>query len=271
MIYNLKSLDKEYLKENIKTRKVIKIDLGDKNVDKLWKVISPLVEDDFNVKNLSIKNNHLSVDLERRKPQKIVFPESDTHFDRTKDRYQYHTLLSAIYHLGSKPRKLAIDIGGHIGLYSVALETFFKDVVAFEPSPTNYECFEKNAKNTKLYKIGLGDKEETLKLNMSDDNTGNNSIVESFGEKTLDIEIKTLDSFEFKDVSLVKIDVQGFEDRVLQGAKKTLTEQKPIVVMEVITHKGMPPDQKLLDIMNSFEFKVVSIVGKDYIFRHKDV
>ena len=55
-----------------------------------------------------------------------------------------------------------------------------------------------------------------------------NSNVESHG----DIAINTLDSYNFSDVDAVKIDVEGYEISVLNGAKQTITTQKPLLQIE---------------------------------------
>jgi N-acetylglucosamine-6-phosphate deacetylase len=48
----------------------------------------------------------------------------------------------------------------------------------------------------------------------------------------LDVEVKTLDSFNFENVSLIKIDVEGFELQVLLGGTKTIADSKPIIYLE---------------------------------------
>lgn len=234
---------------------------------KAFKIIAGLVEDSWSVKKVQKEKNIIRLFVNKREKQKMFFPETDHHFNRDKDRYQFHTLLSALPFV--KETKQAIDIGGHIGLYSSALLDSFDRVDSFEPSPKNIACFKKNVPEAKIHTIALGDKEEVLKLNIAPDNTGNNSIVESFGKATVLIEVKTLDQFEFEDVNLIKIDVQGYEEQVLKGSGETIKKNKPIMIVELITHKDSPPNKAAMKILESYGYETVFIMGKDYILKHK--
>jgi hypothetical protein len=46
------------------------------------------------------------------------------------------------------------------------------------------------------------------------------------------VPIRTLDSYEFDNVGLIKIDVEGFEEKVLRGGVKTIARCKPILYIE---------------------------------------
>lgn len=232
---------------------------------KAFKIIAALIEDSYNASHVLSDAESITISLVPRKKIKLNFPKTDTHFNKEKDRYQYHTLLAALEFC--EGRNVAIDIGGHIGLYSHALVDLFTNVYAFEPSPINAECFKINVPKATLFEGGLGDREEILKLSIAPDNTGNSSLVEDFGFKTADVKIKTLDSMNFDKIDLVKIDVQGFEEQVLIGALESLRRFKPILIVEVITHKNMPPNQKIIDLLvGELGYKIKRIIGKDYIF-----
>jgi hypothetical protein len=53
--------------------------------------------------------------------------------------------------------------------------------------------------------------------------------------KSIDVEVRTLDSFNFTAVDFIKIDVQGHEFGVLKGATELLKNQSPVLVMELAT------------------------------------
>jgi FkbM family methyltransferase len=238
------------------------------DIKKAFKLIAVTIEDKWAALSLSLEKNkdyeQIVVDAKRRIKQTFVFPNDDQHFNRKKDRYQYHTYLAALQFV--KKFNTAIDVGGHIGFYSSAMLDTFKNVIAFEPSPTNFKCFEKNASKATVYQVGLGDVNKEVDLFIAEDNSGNNSIVENFGEGKVTIQVKTLDSFNFKNIDLIKIDVQGYEEQVLLGAKETISKNKPIVIAELITHKDSPPNKAALDIMSGYGYKVLMIMGKDYVF-----
>ena len=53
--------------------------------------------------------------------------------------------------------------------------------------------------------------------------------------------LRTLDSFSFDHVSLIKIDVEGHEYSVLQGAKATLANSKPALLIEIEQRHSVRP------------------------------
>lgn len=255
---------KRYIRENkSSSHTFVFVQKQEVELKKAYKLIASLIEDDWATKDVTQKENYIEVSVKKRKKTKFVYPKNDTHFNKNKDRYQYHTLLGALSFV--KEKRTAIDIGGHIGLYSSALLDTFQNVHGFEPSPINSKCFVQNVPTAILHTCGLGDKEYVATLNMADDNTGNNSIVESFGQGKVNIQVKTLDSFDFIDVDLIKIDVQGFEEQVLLGAEKTLKDNDPVLIVELITHKDSPPNESALSILVKYGYNVRLIIGKDYI------
>lgn len=234
---------------------------------KTCKLIADLIEDDWSVTNICNQGESIVANVKRREKKQFVFPKEDSHFDRKKDRYQYHTLLAAMMQFSK--RRNAIDIGGHIGLYSSALLESFDSVISFEPAPENIICFKKNAPKAILYEYALGEENKEAILNIAKDNSGNNSLVEDFNHSNIKVQVRTLDSFNFKEIDLIKIDVQGYEEQVLIGSKDTIIENHPILIVELITHKNSPPNMAAMKILESYNYKVLSIIGKDYILGPK--
>lgn len=139
----------------------------------------------------------------------------------------------------SKRRRTAIDIGGHVGLWSVDLCDFFNGAIIFEPVPQFRECLVKNLKekvdkkNYTIMPFALGNKpgaHQEIKLKLGEGNTGDTHIAED-GEVTA--EIKRLDNFGFKEIDYIKIDAEGYELEILKGAEWTLVENKPMIVVEI--------------------------------------
>ena len=150
-----------------------------------------------------------------------------------------HTSLSQfeIAHIRSVlPRcaqcRTAIDIGAHVGSWAIVLSYGFDTVHAFEPEEENYRCLELNTEkmpNIVRYKKALGDKFLQGKLKIGvEGNSGTWYLMP--GE---DVEVLALDDYEFRGVDLLKIDVEGFEYFVIQGAKKTIERERPVIVIEV--------------------------------------
>ena len=67
----------------------------------------------------------------------------------------------------------------------------------------------------------------------------------SIGQGGDSVEARTIDSFGFTNVSLIKIDVEGFEDPVLRGAMSTIHQNRPALLVEIqgSHHDKFPPPE----------------------------
>ena len=130
-----------------------------------------------------------------------------------------------------KQRRMAVDVGAHIGLWTRMLAQKFSHVTAFEPVAENFACLLLNAgyKNATLENAALGALHETCAMAQRGDNSGC-WAVDAGG---VGVELNTLDSYKLNDVDLIKIDVEGYEGEVIAGATATLMRCRPTVVFEV--------------------------------------
>ena len=125
----------------------------------------------------------------------------------------------------------AIDVGGHIGLWSFNLSHKFNHVDAFEPVQAHRDCFIKNVlatrSNVTLHACALGSAEGSVSMFTEKTSSGDTRVA---GEG--DIPMKTLDSFNLTDVDLIKIDCEGYELFVIKGGIETIRRCKPTVIVE---------------------------------------
>lgn len=120
-----------------------------------------------------------------------------------------------------------LDIGAWCGTWSAEFAPYCKKIYAFEPDRIHFECLLKNLSsfdNIELLDYAMGDTETTVSL--TDDDFTQARRIYSIGN----ILMKTVDSFQFKNVDLIKIDVEGFEMNVLKGAKDTLKNCKFLMI-----------------------------------------
>lgn len=138
--------------------------------------------------------------------------------------------------------KNIIDAGGYIGDSILILSPLTdKKVYSFEAVSQSYELMQKtielnNIKNAVPVKKALGEKDETMEIIIA----GSSSTVENrYGmddKKREKVECITLDEFvdEHKlDVGMIKVDIEGAEQSFLKGAKKTIREQKPTLLISI--------------------------------------
>jgi FkbM family methyltransferase len=138
------------------------------------------------------------------------------------------------------PRKSrAVDVGAHIGAVSVYLARHFPKVSAFEAVPATYALLLANTEGlsgVEALNLALGAaRGEAFFSHFA--RHGQLSHVEgavAWGrtERVGPIKVRTLDRFAYDDVSFIKVDVEGFELQVLQGAVETLRYCRPLVLIE---------------------------------------
>lgn len=122
-----------------------------------------------------------------------------------------------------KPGGWFIDIGANLGWHTRVVQNAGHSVISFEPLKANYELLRNNClkDGSILYNYALGDKHETQQITYDPHNYGNSWIADDGGET---IQVVRLD--DIVDISLaakvnaVKMDVQGYETKVIQGGRK---------------------------------------------------
>ncbi|GAA4648850.1 FkbM family methyltransferase [Kistimonas scapharcae] len=150
--------------------------------------------------------------------------------------------LSKILGLNAKRHSTALDVGANIGNHAIYFSRFFSKVIAFEPNPKTYRLLDINTEhisNIETKKVGLSDKKDTLNFKIDKTNWGASRItgedLSIDGTSFISIHVESLDevlSDQSSQIELMKIDVEGHELRVLQGAKRTIEHHKPIILFE---------------------------------------
>ena len=139
-----------------------------------------------------------------------------------------------------------IDIGAHNGNTCIDFVDKFKRVYAFEPNP---ETVIQIPNTIKTFPFALGNKREERVLTIPDNDPKHGSIVRHMtGQKQFSITVRTLDGFEFKEVDLIKIDVEGMELEVLEGSIQTIMKWRPVVLFKY--------NEKLVDFFKQFSYNI---------------
>jgi FkbM family methyltransferase len=146
----------------------------------------------------------------------------------------WHVFKDVIFK-NTPERKAVVQAGGNAGLYPYLYNFHFEKVFTFEPDPINFHCLTVNNPSPFVVKsnIALGDKCEWINLipSIYGDNSGMATVSKSHeGIPTYSI---TIDSLNIANVSLIHLDVEGFEYYALKGAEKTIKRCKPTIVAEI--------------------------------------
>jgi FkbM family methyltransferase len=142
-----------------------------------------------------------------------------------------------------KAWRRALDVGANVGIYSRDFATRFKDVAAFEPVPSTRECLALNVpSNVRIEPVGLADAPGVLKMyNMKSCGASficnHPQVVTPEGlrlktVRTIEVEVRTIDSFDYDAVDLIKLDIQGAEYLALLGARETILRHQPVILVE---------------------------------------
>jgi FkbM family methyltransferase len=198
-----------------------------------------------------------------------------------------------------RPNSNVIDIGGNVGTHTLLLsEIISKNNKVHVFEPVYGDIIKKNVIENKIenkvmiYNEAVGKVNKTITIDTYPRNCcinfGRFSLVSSINTNIMNelsnetkekckkipkkVNIVTLDSKNITNVSLLKIDVEGMELDVLEGAYKTIEREKPVIFMEIWKSKknetlNTPIMQKLL---NTLKYKMVFIeegyYGDDYLF-----
>lgn len=146
-----------------------------------------------------------------------------------------------------------IDVGAHIGTFSLLMSKYISknsNIYSFEPVYSEFllkNVLENNlTEKIKIFPIGLSNKSEKLRggfINfLKKTNYGFTQIdkldkldkLDKIDENSqLYIDVKTLDSLNIDNVSFIKIDVEGSERMVLEGAINTIIKNLPTILIEI--------------------------------------
>jgi len=144
--------------------------------------------------------------------------------------------------------KTTVDIGANVGTYTTELQKNSKNVICLEPLKKNIRYLKYLIKkNVKIYNYALSNKNKfeyiyIPKVNFNYDYalaTLNYKNIIKFKEfKRIKIKLKKFDklfsnTYSFKDIDFIKIDVEGHELEVLKGMHKFLKKSKPIFLIEI--------------------------------------
>jgi len=142
--------------------------------------------------------------------------------------------LSVLRALQLLPCTVFIDVGAHVGYYTVRMARRCRRVVAFEPNPKNREVLLKNVElnglgNVTVHHYAAGESRYKARLWLA--GSGSTLLEGYVTGESVEVDVVPLDEV-VEHADIVKIDVEGYEWNVVQGAKSLLAKHKPVLVIE---------------------------------------
>jgi FkbM family methyltransferase len=154
------------------------------------------------------------------------------------------------------PGGTAIDVGANQGVFAFAFSKIAARVEAFEPN-ADYAAFARRMLGARasVHEVALANEtgEAEFVVPVSDDGTvlhlggslrGSNATAGQAMPplaKRFTVAVRPLDSYGFRDVRIIKVDVEGSEMAVLQGASKTIARDRPPLIVELLTGAHADP------------------------------
>ena len=192
--------------------------------------------------------------------------------------YEYDYLLT-ISNLLKQPTCI-LDVGANIGNHTLFFSKFWDDtkVYSFEPSSTIFQMLQRNIQlnnleSTNCFNVAVGNKAGSGRISYNGQLENNLGATMVDYEDDGEIQFITLDTFALEHnlhvIDLVKIDVEGFELKVLNGMKQIIEEYNPYIWIEVLKDnksKAMAVFQELnLTFISAPPFNKYN----DYLLRRK--
>lgn len=171
----------------------------------------------------------------------LRFPVAWTHYNRTFRKHHFDAEYWLIP-LFCRPDRIAVDIGANMGIYASAMSRHARQVIAFEPNTDLWRFLRRFLGDAvRLEDVALSDAAGQADFRVVADNTGVATIEAANPLSMIDrretiavrrVTTRTLDSYGLTGVSFIKIDVEGHEEAVLAGARKTIGANRPVVLIE---------------------------------------
>ena len=206
-------------------------------------------------------------------------------------KYYYNWLLNdlekemSLLKMIVKKQDRVIDIGGNRGVFAYRFWKLGANVEVFEPNPlcaTVLSAWSVGKSNVHVHAVALSSAPGTANLHIPVDDSGAehdaSASIENNGFKNSRdqlVELKMLDSYNFQDVTMIKIDVEGHERSVIEGAENTLRSYFPALLIEIEQRHSTIPISKMFCQINKFGYqgyflKNDSLVSLEYFDVNRD-
>lgn len=188
------------------------------------------------------------------------------HYNKSK---MCEPLIACVVSKYINKKSIVVDVGANIGEMCIYWSKFCKHIHAFEINRETYNILIKNIKenninNISTYNCGLSDVSNEVMLIA---HKRGNVLSRVSDRGKIIANVKTLDTIKInKKIDLIKIDVEGYEMKVLRGMCKILQKYHPILVLEICDmylRRYYSSSDILLDFLNKRGYKKIITIGVD--------
>lgn len=157
-----------------------------------------------------------------------------------------------------------IDVGGNRGIYTYILWKLGAKVAVFEPNPicSRILCeWSANKPTVNIHSVALSNRTGNANLHIPIDGSGvehdasasiENTVLEGTREQL--VPLRTLDSYGFESVVLIKADVEGHECAMIEGAAATIAGSRPALLIEIEQRHHACPIDVVFDQIRGLDY-----------------
>lgn len=168
-------------------------------------------------------------------------------------------------------RGVCVQAGGACGVWPLRFSQLFERVITFEPLRENYHCLKKNtseASNIDAINAPLGNDSGRYSIH--------NDIHElkNFGAGYIvpdpkGTQAQLIDNLQLEACDLIQLDIEGGELDALKGASLTISEFRPVIVLEEkrLNHVRRPKEEARLWLQDTFGYRLVESINRDVILK----
>jgi FkbM family methyltransferase len=214
--------------------------------------------------------NNLIETTETRYHKEFAFYKNDNTIGRSLNLYgeygqiEVEFLLSIINSITNKPA-VVYDVGANIGVYATAFASTGAQVYCFEPNPLNFDLLTRNTSG--LDNVNCVNSAATNKAGSIMIQTFDPAVPSNYGELLINNSIGVestavrLDDLDIPAPNLIKIDAEGSELGVIQGALNKIRENLPLLCYEA---QESPHLDKIYNILTDFGYHLYWAVVRNY-------
>ncbi len=157
------------------------------------------------------------------------------------------------------PKRASIDVGANKGVYTYFLARWSRHVHAFEPNPKLFSVLRRTMGRSPaatLSPLALADRAGEAELRVPRRTSGYSNQGSSLSAvkvpdnfRAVTVQTARLDDLGISDIGFMKIDVEGFESQVLQGARDTIARDRPVLLIEMEEkHRHQPIEAAIAEV-----------------------
>lgn len=198
-----------------------------------------------------------------------------------KQNLVWEPYLHEIFKKHINSQSVVLEAGTHIGTHSILLSQLCSKIFLFEPLKSSFLLLKENlnlnnCQNAVVYNMALGERQKSTEFSwITDNNVGASGLKDNpmgdYGSGTgVSVQVTTIDHLNLEKLDFVKLDAEGYEPLIIQGAMATIRRFKPIITLECWKdhngHSDLNHTANLYQDLLSLGYNLRQIEHSDYLF-----